>query len=418
MVFATLVGVNVYIFFLRGGTSIGALVRTTHMKGGPSPTLAVPASKKPAAPKIVLTEDPVGGHARDVVLTDGQTLAQALAPITGKRQASQLEAALGDELDLASVRAGEVMTLVYDEDERLTALELRVSPTSAYRLDIGARKTTASRIDGKYEVRTVGLALPAGPSLADALRRSNETPALAERLGALFLGDDVLTNAPSAERLRVVVEKRYVAGKFQRYGRILGADWVSRSGLRRAFAFGDAAYTEHGESVARRYLVSPLRPGKSNGQRRVVPGMTEGRYAVEHACGKDSVIHAVASGTVTAITRGKDGASVTLEVADGERVVYSHVLRPSRLVSLGDEVEQGRALGRTDGSVTLEYDGEAARIARAYEESHVPAPRIALLPGADRPRFGEAVAPILERLRELAIHAADPLAMRSYGAIP
>ena len=417
--FATLVSVNIYIFFLRGGTSIGALVRSTRIKPkmqafGAAP----PVEKKAIAARIPLVEDPAGGDTDEVVLADGQTIAQALAPLVGKKNAATLEGELAEQVDLASVRAGQALTLVHDADDRLVAIEFRASPTLAHRLELGAHKTVATQIDGKSEVRVAELLLPAGPSLWEALRRAGESAALGERVCDLFAGDDWLPSAPTSERVRVVVEKRMVGGRFQRYGRILGADWVTHSGLRRAFAWSGAYYTDRSESVRHRYLSSPLRPTKTPASHHALREKSDTRYTVDWTVARDSVVRAVADGTVTGLTRGPQGTALTLEVGSGEHVIYTRLARPSRLVTLGSVVEQGRALGRADQGVTLTYEGAAAAVARAWDEAHVPSPRLAPLAAAERPRFGESIAPTLERLRGIAVRASDPLASRALGAIP
>ena len=418
LVFATLLSVNIYIFFFRGGTSIGALVRSTRIKPGTHAPAATAADKKPGPPKIVLTDDPVGGDTDELVLADGQTIAQALAPLVGKKRATQLEETLAENVDLASVQADQLLTLVNDADDRLVALEYRATPQLAHRVDLGAHKAVTTHLEGRAEVRTAELFLPTGASMWDALRRAGESPALGERLSDLFGGDDWLPAAPTGERLRVVVEKRYVAGRFQRYGRILGADWVTHAGLRRAFAWNGSSYTDRGESVRRRYLTSPLRPSKKPSSHRALREKSDARYTIDWAAPRDSVVRAVADGTVTGLTRCPAGTTLTLEVGSGEHVIYTRLTRPSRLVALGAFVEQGRALGRADQGVTITYEGAAAPVARAYDESRVPLPRLPALAASDRPYFGESIAPVLERLRGIAVRASDPLASRALGAIP
>src|SRR3954447_7479659 len=76
MVFAVLIGVNVYFFFLRGGTSLRALMKTTELaKSNPSaaPVVAAPSGVGAAAkPK---TEDPTAEEARvvDGTMEDSDT---------------------------------------------------------------------------------------------------------------------------------------------------------------------------------------------------------------------------------------------------------------------------------------------------------------------------------------------------------
>src|SRR6476659_9645231 len=69
MVFAVLIGVNVYFFFLRGGTSLRALMKTTELAKS-NPTAAAPISASPsgvaAAAAKAKADDPTADEARVV----------------------------------------------------------------------------------------------------------------------------------------------------------------------------------------------------------------------------------------------------------------------------------------------------------------------------------------------------------------
>src|SRR5262245_10256422 len=68
IVFAVLIGVNVYFFFLRGGTSLRALMKTTKLaKQNPSAVpLAPTAAPSPAGAPKPKSEDPTADEARVV----------------------------------------------------------------------------------------------------------------------------------------------------------------------------------------------------------------------------------------------------------------------------------------------------------------------------------------------------------------
>ena len=85
MVFAVLIGVNVYFFFLRGGTSLRALMKTTELaKHDPSAASAMvergggaARSRRRAKPK---TDDPSAEEARVVEGDDGRQRHRRAAP--------------------------------------------------------------------------------------------------------------------------------------------------------------------------------------------------------------------------------------------------------------------------------------------------------------------------------------------------
>jgi hypothetical protein len=413
LVLVGLIGINIYFLGFRGGTSIGALLHSTRLRPGIAEPISPHSAQKPPLP-----EDPVSGRLMDGQLADGQTIAQALTPRIGPRQAAQLEEVLGGSFDLRTLRAGQGFVLVYDAEERLVAFEFRPNATLAYRLELGGKRPVIRTLPGRAETRTVELSLPTGPAIWEALRRAGESAALGERLCELYAGDGDLCGAAVGERVRVVAEKQLIGGRLLRYGRILGAEWVTRAGVRRAFYFGGMApgyYTERGQTLMRVARVTPFRASR---------GLVTGRAAVQRQADRALVEYgaptgnglmmacARTAGTVTGITRAPAGATVSLLVG-AEHHTYAHLTRLARGLQLGQAIEQGQALGRADGGLLLTVDGESA-----VREGHALAPRGAGLAAAERPRFGEAIAPVLERLRALALRPGDPLASGGLSAIP
>src|SRR3954468_19328641 len=134
-VFAVLIGVNVYFFLLRGGTSLRALMKTTEMaKANPaaSPIVTTPAPSGANAPAAkAKADDPSAEEARVVegTMADNDTVerrwkADGLPPAT----VNALANALGKVFDLRTVRAGHGYTLRFDAEDHLRAVEYRVSP--------------------------------------------------------------------------------------------------------------------------------------------------------------------------------------------------------------------------------------------------------------------------------------------------
>ncbi len=410
-----LVGVNVYFLGFRGGTSIGALLRTARVK---APVEAPPPKEAKPAP---LPEDPVASRIVDGQLLDGQTIAQALTPRLGRKLAGEIEETLAGELDLGSVRAGQPFVIVYDVEDRPAAFEFRSAPTHTYRIDLSTSHMALSLLPGRAETRIAEVTLPPGPAMWEALRRAGEGPALGERLCELYAGEGDLCGpgAVAGERVRVLVEKRMIGGRLHRYGRVLGAEWASRSGVRRAFFWNGVEpgyYTERGESLARTARLTPFRGSRNVVRGRAVATRVGDALQLDYPAptgGGQAMACAIAAGTVTGITRAATGVTLTVKVGDTEHHTYAHLGRLARGLGLGSKVEQGQALGRADNGLSLGLDGDAA-----VRGAHTLAPRMPALSAAERPRFGEAIAPQLERLRALALRNADPLASRGLSAIP
>jgi hypothetical protein len=136
---------------------------------------------------------------------------------------------------------------------------------------------------------------------------------------------------------------------------------------------------------------------------------------IDHGAPAGTIVQAVAAGTVTALTRTANGTTLVItSTGSGERIEYAHIAHLGRSARLGAVLPQGRALGRCELGVSVTYEGAAA----AAQLGRAPAPRLAPLAAADRPHFGEIIAPVLERLRNLSGHEPQGLASRSLSAIP
>jgi hypothetical protein len=424
-VLLALVGINVYFLGLRGGTSIGALIRSAHVRG--STPSASDVMSKPAPHVTPLPEDPPGAHVVDDLLADGQTVAQALAPRVGRARAESIEKILGERVDLTALHAGQEYALVYDIDDRLVAFELRQTPLLAFHVDL-AHRTSIVALEGRAETRVVGLSLPAGPPLWDALKKAGEGAALGERLCELFASEGELTSAavPPGERLRVLVEKRLVGGRVLRYGRIVAAEWSARAGVHRAFFFAGLQpgyYTERGESVEREARLAPFRalratsPARRDAARPVKNPNDASviAIAVDIAVptgAAPAVAVAPADAMLATLSRTPSGTTLVLKT-EGGRLTYANLSRLASGLRMGQHVQRGQALGRVELVLGVTCEGLVGIC-----DGHTQAPRLASLTATERPRFGEVIAPLIERLHELARRPNDPLAARSLSAMP
>src|SRR4051794_30138130 len=157
LVFALLVGVNVYFFFLRGGTSLRALLKTAELQKQAAIAMPEPAPPPPkkVAPAQAADDEP-DARVVDGAMTDADTVERAwkrdgLSP----KDVNELAAALGRVFDLKTVRAGQSYQLHFDAEDHLRALDYRTTPALAYHVEkqIGVWTT---RVDEKpIETRVV-----------------------------------------------------------------------------------------------------------------------------------------------------------------------------------------------------------------------------------------------------------------------
>jgi murein DD-endopeptidase MepM/ murein hydrolase activator NlpD len=362
LVFAALIGVNVYIFVARPKTSLRELMKRSELaKQGASaaitPEEPTPPAPMPPKPKPVVDED----DARTAfgVVGEGETLPSALeAAGLGAREVNDLVATLDRARAGQPAPSGESFTLRYDAEEHLRGVEVRESANLAYRLERTPTGYTATRDDRATQVKLVELGGIVGSSLFDAIKRNGEQPALAQAFVDLFAGDVAFyTDAQPTDRYRIIVEKRVAAGKLVRYGRILAAEYQGRAGSTRAFWFQPqdgspgGYFTEHGESADKLATRSPLRyvrvPATFDRHRfHPVPHVEHGLAGHDFGAPTGTPVWAEVSGRVTFVgPRPGAGLTVTVTQPGGVEVDYAHLGRLARGLRAGLAVRQKQVVG-------------------------------------------------------------------------
>lgn len=460
----------------------------------------------------------------DVALKPGDTWRGVLAGLQlPPRLQGELETALISLQDPGGLGAGQTLTLFYEStgagaapaaapstspspaaspaspasDDRLVAADYRLTPSMAYHLErvpIGSsERFVSSRLGEPLIVRparvevTLGRAPErsndrspegasgrandrsserptAGGALAAALLRAGETPALAARLSEVLACElDVLAEAQPGDRVRLIVEKHLLGGRFYRYGRLLALELVSRSGSRRLRAFlppssgpsnagaspGAASlyYTETGESLARALCRTPLLwtrapaapsalpPGPGAPRPAPTPPAPaptrpslhaeRSRLGLDYAAAPGTPVVALAPGKVSLRgPRGPQGLTVVVTHtghAAGLETSYQHLGRLARGLTEGAVVRPRQLLGYVGqtGDARKPHLHVSLRVAGRLVDptpylspppSAPPLPAVrqrvareAPLPESRRAAFAEAVS----ELSELLAHADD-----------
>jgi murein DD-endopeptidase MepM/ murein hydrolase activator NlpD len=465
VVFATLIAINLYFFFFRGGTSVGDLVKLSENKDLQKemlpPTRPKPASVPPGAPIPPGRPRPAAapGTASDaeVDVPDEGRMASgtigAADTLLGVLRREGIPQATANEVVVALTRlfdpkkasAGNTWTLLFDPEEHLHALEYRTGPTTLYRVERRAPTKSgkvwrASRESAPLETRIVEVSGVADPSLWDAVKRAGEAPALASRLADIFAWDvNLYTDAAPADHFRLVVEKLYLGETFHRYGHILAAEWAGRAGTFRAFWFdpgGDhpaGYYNERGESVMKTLLRSPLRYA------RVAPAFDKRRFhpvlhterahlGVDWAAPTGTPVWATAAGKVSfrGVARGgAGGETVVINHPGGMESTYMHLSRLAAGLEVGQPVRPEQVIGyvgRTAGPPHLHYSVKMGghfvdplRLKPAREAPLVPALREDFLQST-APRFDQLARIEVRPLERRVGRAAAPAAAAAAAA--
>jgi len=356
--FAVLVGINVYVFFFRGGTSIHDVLKTSAM-AKPS------AGPGPQAPSTAETRDPAAQPGDDSLVVQGSMkgyigLSAALSAVnTDQGQVAELIAALKPELDMRSLRPRHTFELRIDPStRRVRGLTYRLSPVESVVVSRDAKgRLSARRVKQRLETRVVKVGGRIRSSLDSAVSRAGESTSLVARFVDLFSWDVNWYSDPrEGDEFRIVVEKQFLKDKLYRYGRILAAEYRGDVGRFQAFYFepksGKAGYfTPEGRYINREFLKLPLhfrRISSRFNKKRFHPVLhrTKGHFGVDYAAAVGTPVWAVADGTVTRMGRfGGAGNMITLRHSHGRTTIYMHLSRFARGLKQGGKVSQRQVIG-------------------------------------------------------------------------
>lgn len=418
--FAVLVGVNVYVFFFRGGTSIrdvlksGAIAKRPAAAATSSSGSGDPAAQ-PGAPSnddSVVVKGSLAGHLG---------LLGALSAVNIDRtQANEVIAALRPALDLRALRPKQSFEVRLDPaTKRVRTFIYRVSQISSVvvtRNAAGVLKATRKEVELDTKVVKVGGRITS--SLDGAVTGAGESSALVSMFVDLF-GWDInwYVDPREGDEFRIVVEKQYNGDRFYRYGRILAAEYRGNAGRFQAFYHkpegGKAGYyTPEGRSVYREFLKMPLnfrRISSTFSHRRFHPVLhqTRGHFGVDYAAPRGTPVWAVADGTVARVGRSAGaGNMVVLGHARGRATVYMHLSRFAAGLKRGSKVKQRQVIGYV-GSTGLST-GPHLHYGITVNGRHVDPLRFgvgkgAMLPRKQRIRFMDELPPRMAALEEIPV---------------
>lgn len=431
-VFVALIGINVYFLFLRGGTSLRALMKTTEL-AKQNPSVAAPAPRRASQKSETITDE---GRLVEGALGDGDTLERAwkgagLSPtlING------LAKALGKKLDLRSVRAGQRWTLRFDSEDHLRDLEYRINPLLAYLVTADGSGWKVEKQEQTLEVKQAEIGGVVRSSLWDALRRTGESTALVGWFVDTLAWDmNFYTDCNVGDQFKLIVEKEYLGGKFYKYGRVLAAEYRGRTGTFRAFWFAPkdgtpgSYYTEHGENIVKSLLKTPLkyvRVSSAFDRHRFHPILHRERahLGVDYAAPTGTPVWATAAGQVTFVgPRGGAGNAVIVDHGNGMTSTYMHLSRFARGLAVGQRVRQKQVIGYVGmtGLATGPHLHFSVRVNGAFVDPLKLKPaREAPITPRYRQEFADVVAPRLQLLAAIrTTPATDRLVSRGLSPLP
>jgi murein DD-endopeptidase MepM/ murein hydrolase activator NlpD len=195
-------------------------------------------------------------------------------------------------------------------------------------------------------------------SLYDAVKRAGESTSLVSWFVDMFAWDmNFYTDCQAGDRFKVIIEKRYLGGRFYKYGKVLAAEYHGRVGTFRVFWFQPkdgsqgGYYTEHGENIVKSMLKIPLkfvRISSSFDRHRFHPILHTERahLGVDYAAPVGTPVWATANGTVNFVgPRGGAGNAVILSHPSGMESIYMHLSKFAKGLHPGQPVRQKQVIG-------------------------------------------------------------------------
>lgn len=193
-------------------------------------------------------------------------------------------------------------------------------------------------------------------SLFQSILLCGEKPELADILASLYEYDvDFNRDIRPGDSWAVIVEKKYLDGKFVTYGNVLASEFINRGKITRVIRYTDpegrtAYYHPDGRSVRKMFLRCPLpfmRVTSSYGNRRhPVLGFSARHNGVDFAAPVGTKIRASASGVVQSVgyDRGR-GRYILIRHPNRYISNYYHLSRIAAGIRSGVRVEQGQLIG-------------------------------------------------------------------------
>jgi murein DD-endopeptidase MepM/ murein hydrolase activator NlpD len=264
----------------------------------------------------------------------------------------------------------------------------------------------------QYETRVEPVIATIETSLFSSVLDIGEKDQLALDLAEIFGSDiDFYADIRKGDRFRLLIEKKYLNGRFAKNGLILAAAFQNQGRLLTGFLFQDengkpAYYGPDGKALKRSFLKSPLKFARitsrfSGARWHPILKVVRPHLGVDYAAPVETPVQAVGAGTVTNAGRsGANGKMVRIRHAGGYETMYLHLSRIA--VKPGAHVEQGKIVGyvgSTGLSTGPHLDFRVFRHGRTINPAKAVFPPGNPVSSAMRERFAAIRDPLMKQIK-------------------
>ena len=325
----------------------------------------VPVEKNPAVDPAenLLPADPGPKTVEDVILP-GETLSEILEGHgLSPAEIDALVVQVKPVFNLAKIVAGRTMKMTFDPAGNLRSIDY---PLDENQFLLVTRTDTGYLAEIKsyaFEIRPAFVSGAIDEHLYGAILAQGEKAGLAVELEQVFGWDvDFYAGLRTGDAFRVLVEKKLLDGRFQRYGNILAAEFWNDGRRVEAFRYEyeeagakrSGYFHSDGRSLRKEFLKSPLQSYRITSRftsRRLHPirKVYRAHYGVDYAAPVGTSVFATADGKVEeAGWKGGAGRMIRLSHKSGYETIYMHL--STILVRVGQKVESGQRIGKVGSS--------------------------------------------------------------------
>ncbi|MCR4280701.1 MAG: M23 family metallopeptidase [Candidatus Komeilibacteria bacterium] len=295
---------------------------------------------------------------QSVLIGSGDTYGKLMTDngLTPSAAASIYEAAK-PTYDLAKIKAGKVIKLIYDiSTDELRQIIYDIDSEERLTLTYQADKWLAEKTSIPYETKIVTVGGEIVSSMyAAALKNNIDERAIIELANAFQWSIDFAMDPRVGDTFRFVYEERYLDGEYVMPGRVLAGQYVNAGSESYVYFYdGDAEagfYDEDGNSVQKMFLKAPVEykyisSGFTTGQRYVKAfNVSTGHRAIDYAAAHGTPIRAVGDGTVTFAGWSSAGYGNLTSIRHNGTYSTNYAHQSRFAVRKGDKVKQGQIIG-------------------------------------------------------------------------
>ncbi len=297
-------------------------------------------------------------------ITSGDTLRNCLRRCNVPKTAEiEIVKALDKSLDLRTLRPGDRFTSTIDDKDGLIDFKYTRSPFESYTISRKDETYLSARDDVELKIETVVIKGSIKDSLCNVFLKQGESDKLLSAYADIFATKiDFNTECRKGDQVTTVFEKLYKAGNFVGYGKILFAEYQSRSGDSiDGFYYSSAAtkaayFADDGRELGSSFIKSPVPVGRLTSKfswhrKHPILGVDRPHLGIDLAAPVGTPIMAAGDGKVVfAGSRGDFGLQVIISHANGYKTYYGHLSRFSKGLKKGSRVKQKEIIGHVGSS--------------------------------------------------------------------